>query len=78
MTSPWRLADGSSPCVVWWGDECVVHHLVSNDTHRLSAPAGRLLERLCRGERVVVADDSADTLLVEALAGLGLAVPCAR
>lgn len=76
MTSRWRLVQDASPGIVWWGDECVVHHLASNETHRLSSPAGRLLERFCHGEHVVVAEDSDDALLVEALASLGLVAPC--
>lgn len=30
----------------FWGDECLVHHALSNDTHRLAAWAGRLLMAL--------------------------------
>ncbi len=32
-----------------WGDETVVHHALSNDSHRLAEPAGALLKILSEG-----------------------------
>ncbi len=36
--------------LVWrcWGDECVVHHRLSNDTHRLSIMAAEILIALAQ------------------------------
>lgn len=67
-----------------WGDECVVHHDASNDTHRLSAAAGALLTHLCRCDRASVdelarrsgIDGAAATRILEELARLDLAAPC--
>lgn len=34
------------PTLRRWGDECVVHHALSNDTYRVSDAAGRILAAL--------------------------------
>lgn len=39
----WTLTPGADLACHFWGDECVVHHALSNDTHRLAAWAGQLL-----------------------------------
>lgn len=46
MTQPWMIAPGAEPIVRLWGDECVVHHALSNDTYRLTAAAARILIEL--------------------------------
>ena len=46
MTLCWQIAPGAEPAVHRWGDDCVVHHALSNDTFRLSATAGRILTGL--------------------------------
>lgn len=42
----WRLTPGHDLRLRFWGEACVVHHRASNETHRLTAGAGQLLERL--------------------------------
>lgn len=46
MTLRWRIVPNSAPALRQWGDEYVVHHALSNDTYRLSAPGGRILTEL--------------------------------
>lgn len=47
----WQI-DGRSG-LAWrhWADEFVCHHILSNDTHRLSLMAGRVLCELQAGHR---------------------------
>jgi PqqD family protein of HPr-rel-A system len=47
----WMLTYGADLACRFWGEECVVHHALSNDTHRLSAWAGQLLLSLADGAR---------------------------
>src|SRR5512135_685164 len=84
MTTRWRLAVGADPGIRRWHDEYVVHHALSNDTHRLSASAGLiLLELLAAGSQGVpnpgrslaLSDDEVQATLV-ALAELGFATTC--
>lgn len=42
----WSLGAAASPAWKCWDGEYVVHHLLANDTHRLSEPAGQILECL--------------------------------
>lgn len=46
MTPRWMIAPGAAPLVKVWGGECVVHHALSNETHRLVAAAARILTEL--------------------------------
>lgn len=39
----WTLTHGADLDCRFWGDECLVHHALSNDSHRLAAWAGLLL-----------------------------------
>lgn len=41
-----RLRPGHELIVRGWGDQCVVHHLASNDTLRMQAWAGQLMVEL--------------------------------
>ena len=45
-----RLAVAADAQPAWrvWGDQLVIHHALSNDTHRLAQPAGMLLQLLVR------------------------------
>lgn len=45
----WQLTAGHELRLRYWDEECVVHHLGSNHTHRLAAWAGQLLEDLRDG-----------------------------
>lgn len=80
----WSLADGASPALRRWDDEFVAHHALSNDTHRLSGTAGRVLELLSLADSL-----DADELVrgcelegpalhevLQALADLDLVRPC--
>jgi hypothetical protein len=51
-----RLSPLASLSIRRWGDECVVHHVLSNDTHRVSDAAGRILEALGTAPRLAVQD----------------------
>jgi PqqD family protein of HPr-rel-A system len=42
----WALVEGADPAIHCWDDECLVHHALSNDTHRITAWAAELLEAL--------------------------------
>lgn len=46
MSLRWRLTEGHDLRLRCWDEACVVHHLASNQTHRLSLNAGQLLELL--------------------------------
>lgn len=46
MQPRWQLTDGHDLRLRFWGEACVVHHRASNQTHRLSAGAGQLLDLL--------------------------------
>lgn len=67
-----------------WGEEYVVHHEASNDTHRLSAAAGDVLTRLWWCKRASVGDlalhaglDNAEAAsILEELCRLNLAATC--
>ncbi|NRF66538.1 HPr-rel-A system PqqD family peptide chaperone [Aquincola sp. S2] len=48
MQQHWCLDATAEAAWRRWDGECVVHHALSNDTHRLSELAGELLERLHR------------------------------
>lgn len=83
MTTSWRIAPGVDPALRAWGDEYVVHHALSNDTHRLSARAGQLLLKLACSADAGVCDDGALTLVdeetlavLEALSELGFVTQC--
>ena len=42
----WQLTPGHDLRLRFWGESCVLHHRASNETHRLAAGAGQLLEHL--------------------------------
>jgi hypothetical protein len=42
----WSIPPGADLRWYRWDDEYVIHHGLSNDTHRLSADAGRVIEAL--------------------------------
>lgn len=46
FASSWRVAADAGLELRFWGDECVLFHGASSDTHRLPDVVGRLLERL--------------------------------
>jgi hypothetical protein len=84
MTCCWRLAAGADPALHTWQGEYVVHHALSNDTHRLSEPAGRILLELRAagtqgarepGRSFALSDDEAHATLT-ALAELGFVTQC--
>lgn len=45
-TIHWTLSYGADLAIRVWGDDCVVHHALSNDTHRLAAWLIPALQRL--------------------------------
>ena len=47
-TCRWRLSAGADLAWRHWGGEYVVHHALSNDTHRVTELAGRLLTAMLR------------------------------
>ncbi len=84
MTSCWHLAAGADLALHTWQGEYVVHHALSNDTHRLSDPAGRILLDLqaagsqgvrSPGRSLGLSDDEAEATLA-ALAELGFVAQC--
>jgi hypothetical protein len=83
--SSWRVAAGADPVVRPWGDECVVHHGLSNDTHRLLAVAGHALQALAsRGQAsaAALAEDCGEDVdemesILRALEALSLVTECA-
>lgn len=42
----WTLTPGAELAIRVWGDDCLVHHALSNDTHRLAAWLVPALQRL--------------------------------
>jgi hypothetical protein len=46
MSDRWTLNPQAALSCRRWDGETVVHHLLSNDTHRLAEPAGWILHRL--------------------------------
>lgn len=46
----WTLTPGADLAIRVWEEECVVHHALSNDTHRLAAWLWPALQRLGRPE----------------------------
>lgn len=44
--SRWTLTHGAELSIRVWGDDCLVHHALSNDTHRLAAWLVPALQRL--------------------------------
>lgn len=44
--SRWVLTHGADLSLRVWGDDCLVHHALSNDTHRLAAWLVPALQRL--------------------------------
>lgn len=42
----WQLTPGHDLALHYWDEECLVHHRASNDTHRVAAWVGQLLEDL--------------------------------
>lgn len=46
----WTLTPGANLAARVWEAECVVHHALSNDTHRLAAWLWPALQRLGRAE----------------------------
>jgi hypothetical protein len=80
----WRIDAHAAPAVCRWQDEYVVHHSLSNDTHRLSEPAGVILQELLAagnegvaspGQACDLADDVAQACLA-ALHELGFVTRC--
>jgi PqqD family protein of HPr-rel-A system len=80
----WCLSADADLAWRQWGGEYVVHHALSNDTHRVTEFAGRLLTALLRsgaldlrslaGECGADSEETAETL--EALAQLDLVARC--
>jgi PqqD family protein of HPr-rel-A system len=54
MPDRWRLDALADATWRHWDGETVVHHRLSNDTHRLAEPAGWILERLAAGECLTI------------------------
>ena len=84
MIECWHIPQDAALQWHRWGDEYVVHHAASNDTHRLSAVAGELLTHLCCSKGASVdelarhsgLDDATAMRVLEELASLNLAATC--
>ncbi len=85
MTLRWRIVRNSAPALRQWGDEYVVHHALSNDTYRLSAPGGRILTELMAADMShaggigssLLPEEHADVgIALSALAELGFVAQC--
>gem|GEM_PF-1499085 len=80
----WSVTRGADLTVRQWGDECLVHHALSNNTHRLSAWAAEVLFELAEAgpasqavlaERLAMAPTDID-LALTTLSRLDLVCPC--
>jgi PqqD family protein of HPr-rel-A system len=80
----YRLSPLAGLSIRRWGEECVVYHALSNDTHRVADAAGRILEALATAPSLSARDlEERCTLdadvVQDALATLGdldFVVPC--
>lgn len=80
----WRIDADAAPALRRWEDEYVVHHALSNDSHRLSEPAGLILAELLDagsagltrpGEADALPEETVQTCLA-ALRELGFVARC--
>ena len=80
----WCIDAHAAPAVRRWQDQYVVHHALSNDTHRLSEPAGMILQELLAagnagvaspGQACALTDDAVQACLA-ALHELGFVARC--
>jgi predicted transcriptional regulator len=55
-TPLWVLTHGADLAIHVWGDDCVVHHALSNDTHRLAAWLAPALKRLAQAPAASLAE----------------------
>ena len=84
MSERWTLNTVAELSFRQWDGETVVHHLLSNDTHRLAEPAGWILDRLGAAQALAADDLAADspydaadlTPALHALGELGLIHRC--
>ena len=84
MIVRWRIVSSAAPQWRLWNGEYVVHHALSNDTHRLSATAGRILQDLAAAgslstdalSRSLSLDDGEVCGTLAVLAELGFAAQC--
>ncbi len=80
----WTLTYGADLAIRVWGDDCLVHHALSNDTHRLAAWLVPALQRLgaeppaTLDELAELMDADTDTArdVLQQLERLSLARPC--
>jgi hypothetical protein len=83
----WCLIAQAAPAARCWNDEWVIHHALANDTHRLTEPAGLILQHLVDvppngglatldlAERCGIHPDDAEDAL-QALAAVGFVAQC--
>jgi PqqD family protein of HPr-rel-A system len=84
MTERWTVNPPQALAWRHWDGQTVVHHQLSNDTHRLADPAGWILERVALDGPVTIAEleaagtHDAESLgaVLETLASLGLVERC--
>ena len=80
----WSLVADSAPAWRRWNGEYVVHHVLANDTYRLSVAAGSVLQCLAGAggmdasevARMCALDEDQTCATLTALAELGFVVPC--
>ncbi len=69
----WRLVDYAEPIWRSWDGEYVIHHALSNDTHRLSDSAGQVLAQIAQtgelsalqlAERCSLSESELETILL--------------
>lgn len=70
--SAWRLASHARPAWHEWDGEVVVHHALTNETHRLAHPAGKALAALAARRRPMPVADLARACGSDASAVEGL------
>lgn len=84
MSERWTLNAQADLSCRHWDGETVVHHRLSNDTHRLAEPAGWVLDRLAAAVALDANEIAADspyaaadlTPALDALTRLGLIARC--
>ena len=80
----WKLTSGADLAIFVWGEECVVHHRLSNDTHRMAAWLVPGLQQLGRQslatlnelQELLDADEAAVIDLMEQLEAMQLVQRC--
>jgi hypothetical protein len=84
MPLRWQIVRTADPALRRWGGEYLAHHALSNDTYRLSGPAGRILTELMaaqsdpggRSASPLQPEEAEAEAALSVLADLGFISPC--